>query len=215
MSHVVETHNGRSLYLDNAAAWENNALVSDRLETLQIQSVSYVPTHMPENMQVSTESSLWYAQREREYKLVKQLYTKDERIAFKQLCVFVKTDNLHKRLAGIVMYTPRGNVWFDVTTTCKVTPRGKLGYRKVSESIARELLGVDSSAKVYLQSFKEVLHEQRHRMQEKRRYHGAMRNAPRDRRVGEYMLNGACNYVADSKAIAQTLEDAYLARKWG
>ena len=215
MSHVYETDNARSVYIDNAAAWEHNALVRDRLEPLPIQSVNYAPSRIPNNTQVVTESELWYAQRRQEYALVKSLYTTDERIAHRQLCVFVKTDNLHKRLAAVVMYTPRGNVWFDVTTTYKVTPRGKLGYRKVSESIARELLGVDSTTKVYMQSFLEVLREQSHRMQDKRRYHRAMCNAPRDRRVGEYMLDGSCNYAADSKAIAQTLEDAYLARKWG
>ncbi len=215
MSHVYPSVDGCAVYIDNASAWEKNALVRDRLETLPIQSVEYQPTRIPENAQTLTVSEMWFEQRKREYELVKRLHTTDARIAHKQMCVFIKHDNMHKRLAAIVMYTPRGNVWFDVTTTCKVKARGTLGYRKVSESIARELLGVDSSLKVYLQTFKEVLHEQAHRMQDKRRYHGAMRNAPQDRRVGEYMLDGSCNYAADSKAIAQTLEDAYLARKWG
>lgn len=209
MSHALE--NG--IYLDNSAAWEHNALVADRMETLQIQSVSYAPTQIVKKKSID---ELWHEQRKREFALVKKLYTTDERIAHKQLCVFVKRDNMHKRLVGIVMYTPRGNVWFDVTQDCEIIPRGTLGYRKVSESIARELVGASDNLKVYLQTFKEVIHEQKHRMQDKRRYHGAMHNAPRDRRVGAYIM--PANYgqlINERKEVEQTLEDAYLYRKWG
>ena len=203
-----------TLTLDNGARERRNA-ISGSVETLPIAyDVEYTPTRYGSD-NATTQASLWYAQREREYRLVKSLYTMDQRVAYRQLCVFAKSDNAHKRLCAVVMYTPRGNVWFDVTTSCKVTPRGTLHYRKVSESIARELLGVDSEMRVYLQSFKEVLHEQAHRMQDKRRYHAAKKSAPKDRRVGEYIL--PANYgqiIAERKEVEQVLEDAYLYRKW-
>lgn len=214
MSHAIKSGDNWTLCLDNAAAWENNALVQDRLMPLTCTSVNYAPDKVAIDAETTTEASLWYAQRKREYELVKRLYTTDERVAYKQMCVFEKRDNLHKRLVAIVMYTPRGNVWFDVTTTCKVTPRGKLGYRKVSESIARELLGTHEGTTVYLQSFKEVLHEHAHRMQDRRRYHGAMKNAPKDRRVAPYILPAHYSR-AESKAIEEALENAYLEKKWG
>ena len=213
MSHVYSNDNGCTVYIDNATAWEKNALVNDCLDTLPIQSVEYTPTHIET---VIPETQAWYEQRTCEYKLVKSLYTTDERISHKQVCVFVKRDNLHKRLAAIVMYTPRGNVWFDVTPDCHAKVRGQLGYRKVSESIARELLGVDSSLKVYIQTFKEVLHEHAHRMQDKRRYHKMMNYSPKDRRVAAYIM--PANYgqlINERKEVEQTLEDAYLYRKWG
>lgn len=115
------------------------------------------------------------------------------------------------------MYTPRGNVWFDVTTTMRVKVRGTLGYRKVSNDLARELLGVtDGAITVYMQSFREVIHEQSHRMKDERRFHNAMNSAPKDRKVGEFIM--PANYgqiVSENREIEETLENAYLAKKWG
>ena len=214
---IIRNSDGsNTLHIDNAAAWENNALVNDCLCEVPRAKVDYQPTRVAVDAQTATEATLWYERRRKEYELVKRLYTRDERTAYKQLCVFAKRDNLHKRLVAVVMYTPRGNVWLDVTTGYKVVPRGSLGYRKVSNDIARQLLDADDSVRVYMQSFKEVLHEQSHRMQDKRRYHAAMKSAPRDRRVGEYIQKA--NYgqrKAEAQEIAQTLEDAYLYRKWG